>query len=116
MARKRTAQEIDAEIARLQAERGEVWEAERAEVIARIKPAVAHYSITAADLGLGRASAKRKDKAMGKPGDPPKKAKKAPAPVKWKDDAGHTWSGRGPKPRWFTEALASGKTEEDLRA
>lgn len=25
-----------------------------------------------------------------------------------------TWSGRGRKPRWFTEALASGKTEADL--
>ncbi len=25
-----------------------------------------------------------------------------------------TWSGRGRKPRWFTEALASGKKESDL--
>ena len=25
-----------------------------------------------------------------------------------------TWSGRGRKPRWFAEALASGKTPDDL--
>lgn len=25
-----------------------------------------------------------------------------------------TWSGRGRKPRWFTEALAAGKSESDL--
>lgn len=25
-----------------------------------------------------------------------------------------TWTGRGRKPRWFVEALASGKTAEDL--
>ena len=25
-----------------------------------------------------------------------------------------TWSGRGRKPRWFVDALAAGKTEDDL--
>lgn len=29
-------------------------------------------------------------------------------------NAADTWSGRGRKPRWFTEALASGKSESDL--
>ena len=27
---------------------------------------------------------------------------------------GQTWAGRGGQPRWFREALASGKTEHDL--
>lgn len=44
------------------------------------------------------------------------KAAKAPAVVKYKDDAGHTWSGFGPKPGWFKEALAAGKTLEELAA
>lgn len=30
------------------------------------------------------------------------------------DDGSLTWSGRGRKPQWFVEALASGKTPEDL--
>ena len=44
------------------------------------------------------------------------KTQRAAGRIKYKDDAGHTWSGYGPKPKWFTEALASGKTEADLRA
>lgn len=30
------------------------------------------------------------------------------------DDASQTWSGRGRKPQWFNEAIAAGKTEDDL--
>lgn len=30
------------------------------------------------------------------------------------DDSATTWSGRGRKPRWYVEALASGKKPEDL--
>ena len=44
------------------------------------------------------------------------KAPKAAAAVKYKDDAGHTWSGFGPKPGWFKEALAAGKSLEALAA
>ena len=31
------------------------------------------------------------------------------------DRPSQTWSGRGKKPRWFTEQLRSGKRNEDLR-
>lgn len=46
------------------------------------------------------------------------KARKSPkaSTVKYKDEAGHTWSGFGPKPGWFKEALVSGKTPEELAA
>ena len=36
--------------------------------------------------------------------------------VKFKDDAGHTWSGFGPTPAWLKAALASGKTLAELTA
>lgn len=29
-------------------------------------------------------------------------------------DPGQTWTGRGKRPRWFSEALAKGKKESDL--
>lgn len=48
MARKRTALEIDAEIAKLQREREETRVAEKAGVVARMKEAIAYYGITAA--------------------------------------------------------------------
>jgi DNA-binding protein H-NS len=36
--------------------------------------------------------------------------------VKYRDDAGNTWTGVGCKPRWFEEALAAGKKPEDMAA
>ncbi len=116
MARKssqRTAQEIDAEIARLQNERAQLREAEKAGVVARMKEAIAYYGITAADLALEVATRKARTKKASQAEAP--KTGRAAGRIKYKDDAGHAWSGYGPKPKWFTEALASGKTEADLR-
>lgn len=104
----RTAQEIDAEIAKLQQERAQALAEEKAGVVSRMKEAIAFYRITAADLGLGVAKRKKRGEAP--------EAKPAVRRVKYQDDAGNTWSGYGPKPKWFTEALARGKTEADLLA
>lgn len=42
--------------------------------------------------------------------------KRSPSVAKYANPANKadTWSGRGRKPRWFTEALAKGKKPEDL--
>ena len=42
--------------------------------------------------------------------------KRSPAVAKYAnpDDSSDTWYGRGRKPRWFNEALAAGKTPEEL--
>lgn len=46
------------------------------------------------------------------------KGKRAKSPVAPKyqnpQNSEQTWSGRGKRPRWFHEALASGKKEQDL--
>lgn len=44
------------------------------------------------------------------------KTTRAPAPAKFRhpENPALTWSGRGRKPRWFVDALAAGKTEDDL--
>lgn len=41
---------------------------------------------------------------------------RTPLPPKFSnpDNAQQTWSGRGARPKWFKEALASGKSEDDL--
>ena len=36
--------------------------------------------------------------------------------VRYRDQAGNAWSGRGPKPRWLKEALAAGHSPESLAA
>jgi DNA-binding protein H-NS len=45
-----------------------------------------------------------------------KKVKRASTTIRYRDDAGHAWSGRGPRPGWLKAALASGKSLEDLAA
>lgn len=44
------------------------------------------------------------------------KTTRAPAVAKYRhpENAALTWSGRGRKPLWFAEALATGKSAEDL--
>ena len=44
-----------------------------------------------------------------------KKAKKAPAPAKYRhpENSELTWSGRGRQPRWIKEGLESGKAMEE---
>ncbi len=90
--------------------------------IAKVKDAIVHYGLTAADLGLSKAagSVGKSPAAVGsKPMKKVRKnaaAKPAAKAVKFKDDQGHTWGGIGKRPDWFKAALAAGKTPEDLLA
>jgi DNA-binding protein H-NS len=129
-------------------------------VIDRIKVAIAHYGLTPEHLfGAAAKRAARNSKAgAAKYGDgqgnvwsgkgkrpnwlreaiasgrsledfsmpnAPAKAGKAVKPkavrqrvtrVLYRDGAGHTWSGMGPRPGWLKDAIASGQSEESLRA
>ena len=113
---------LNAQIAALQAQADALRKKEIAEVVAKIKDAIAHYGLTAADLGLATGArnnaklpAARGDKSPGK-----RRNKAGPKPsvrtVKFKDDQGNTWGGMGKRPGWFKAALASGKTPEELLA
>jgi DNA-binding protein H-NS len=46
----------------------------------------------------------------------PVSRKRSPAVAKYANpnDDSDTWSGRGRKPRWFNDALAAGKSPEDM--
>jgi DNA-binding protein H-NS len=45
---------------------------------------------------------------------PGQKIKIARAAIKYRDDAGNTWSGRGKHPGWLTEKLDAGRTLEEF--
>lgn len=91
-------------------------------VVERIKVAIAHYGLTAADLGFGSSGApaggrQRKPAAKGgRSRKSTKAADKAPKVVKFQDGAGNTWSGRGRAPAWFKDALTAGASQESLLA
>lgn len=106
--------DIKAEIEKLQAQADKVKASERADVISRIKHAIATYELTAADLGLSAKGRKAgpSAKASKKPGRKP--GPKAKAAVKYKDDAGNGWGGRGPRPAWLRNAIEGGATLESF--
>lgn len=82
------------------------------DVVTRIKEAIATYGLTAADLGLG--GARRGPKPGIKRTAGRKAVKAAKAVVRFRDQDGNTWVGRGPRPQWLRNALASGKSVEDF--
>lgn len=95
----------------LQREAEEVRRKEIAGVIERIKEAIKAYNLTAADLGLSGGT--RKPRAV-KPVAKRAGRKAGRAQVKFRDEAGNTWGGRGPRPAWLRNALAAGKQLSDF--
>lgn len=93
---------------------------EKPQVVASIKEAIAHYGLTASDLGLVGAASKKGSATKSAVRAAKKAATKKPAGKKrlsqqYRDAAGNTWSGFGPRPKWLKDALAAGATEESLR-
>ncbi|CAG9185280.1 H-NS histone family protein [Cupriavidus pampae] len=96
-----TYQEIVQKINELQKQAEEIKSREQAAVIADIREKIDQYGLTADDLGFG-----------AKPAAGKKASRKVP--VRYRDTAGNTWTGRGKRPGWLTAALANGKTVEDF--
>ena len=106
----KTFQQIQKQIEALTREAHNLRKKEIADVVARIKEAIAVYGLTAQDLGLA-----------GTRGRPPKVKAAAPAPtakktrkvkIKYRDNAGNTWTGRGSRPRWLRDAIDGGTSIE----
>ena len=84
-------------------------------VVTRIREAISFYNLSAADLGLsGKAAANAKKAAKPAKGRKGKAAAKAPKVVKFRNDTGGTWGGRGKRPTWLRDALLSGKQLSDF--
>jgi DNA-binding protein H-NS len=108
-------QNILKQIEALKAEAEKVRRDEIGGVIARIREAIDHYGLSAADLGLAV-----KAKPGPKPSAAPKRKKRKGAAaktagvVKYSNGAGGTWGGRGKRPTWLRDALAGGKQLSDF--
>ena len=87
--------EVEKQIANLQG-------AARSEAISKIRDLMAEHGLSVGDIV---------DKAEGRRGS---EAPKRQAAVKYRDQSGNTWSGRGLKPRWLTAAIEAGGRLEDF--
>lgn len=65
-----------------------------------------------ADRTVQAGAGQAKASAAGKTSKPMAKRK---AKAQYRDEAGNTWGGMGPRPRWLREAIASGTSLESLR-
>ncbi len=87
-------------------------------VIGRIREAITVYSLSAEDLGFGGKKPQAAGKAVAavvkRRAAKGAKAAKAPAMVKFRNEAGGTWGGRGKRPQWLRDALAGGKSLSDF--
>ncbi len=97
-----TYKEIVQKISELQRQADELRANEQATVIAEIKQKIVEYGLTADDLGFG-----------AKGGVVSKKAGRK-VPVRYRDNAGNTWTGRGKRPGWLVKELSSGRKMEDF--
>lgn len=110
----RTLADIQRNIAKLQKEAEGVKAKEVVGVIERIKLAIETYGLTSDDLFGAKVIKVRMPKGTSA-AKVKKTAKKAAAPMKFKDESsGKTWSGHGRRPDWYLKAIAGGKTLEDL--
>ena len=86
-------------------------------VVGRIREAITVYGLTAEDLGFApRAKPGPKAKTASAPAKKGgrKAAAKPVAVVKFRNDSGGTWGGRGKRPQWLRDAINSGKTLADF--
>jgi len=109
-----TYDEIQQQIQRLQQKADALRFSEVKEVVDKIKVAIAHYDLTADQLGLGIGR-----RTNGKRAAAPVAAKKTgaskAAKVQFSDSEGNVWGGRGPRPVWLRKALEAGHDISEFR-
>jgi len=95
--------EIQAQIAKLEAEAAAIKEAQRAAVIAQVRDLIRTHELSFRDCGFN---------ASGEPTSSikPRRAAK----IKYRRGENH-WAGRGAEPKWLREYVAQGGNKEDLR-
>ncbi|MDP9993836.1 H-NS family nucleoid-associated regulatory protein [Variovorax boronicumulans] len=100
---KKSYAQIQRQIEALQREADGLRAQEVAGVVARIKEAIAHYGLTAEQLGYGPTPRRVKAQKVGRAGVPA-----------YSDGLGNVWGGRGPRPLWLKAAIAGNKTLEEF--
>ena len=98
----KTYPELKSEIARLEAEAERVRQYELPTVIADLNLLIEHYQLTESMIFGNARSA------------PPGKPKTVMVPRFVDQVTGNTWTGRGSKPAWLSEALRTGTLAENL--
>ncbi|MBA9846844.1 H-NS histone family protein [Ralstonia pickettii] len=90
--------DIIKQIEELQKQADKLKAEERSKVLKEVREQIAVFEFTAGELGL-----KGKASLAGKK-----------VPIRYTDDNGNTWSGRGHRPGWLNAAIENGRKLEDF--
>jgi DNA-binding protein H-NS len=108
----KTLKQVLDQISKLQRQADQIRSKEVSEVVQRIRVAIDHYGLSTQDLfGPKRRGLAQTAAAAAQRG--PASTKRASI-AKFASDDGRTWTGIGKRPTWFVEALAAGKTAQEL--
>lgn len=112
MKNKETYSTVRSQIEELEKKAEQLRQTEIAGVIERIKLAIRFYNITIDDLGIDDMILEYVAKHNL---DPEAKMDGAnTVAVKFRDENGNAWAGRGKRPNWLMKALASGRKLEEF--
>lgn len=109
-----TYAQLQKQIAKLQQQADALRKAEVKGVIDRIKVAIAHYALTAEQLGFAQAATQSEAHGTRKARAAARATAASSATPRFSNAEGGSWSGRGARPRWLREALAAGRDLEDF--
>lgn len=110
----KTYAQIVKQIESLKADAEKVRKKEVDGVISRIREAITVYSLSAEDLGFGSKKSSPQAAATAPKKRGKAKAAKPPAVVKFRNETGGIWGGRGKRPQWLRDAINAGKTLADF--
>jgi DNA-binding protein H-NS len=116
----KTYAQIVKQIEVLKADAEKVRKKEVDGVVSRIREAISVYGLSAEDLGFGSqkvakaAPAEKPAAPVKRRGPKATKPAKAESVVKFRNESGGTWGGRGKRPQWLRDALAAGKSLADF--
>ncbi|WP_371436613.1 H-NS family nucleoid-associated regulatory protein [Polaromonas sp.] len=106
--------QIQAQIEQLQRQAQAIRDAEISGVVDRIKVAIAHYGLTAEQLGFDKRNT-TSSAPIAKSSIKQVANAKSKGKARFSDRLGNQWSGRGPRPGWLREALQAGHDINEFR-
>ena len=122
--------DLNRKIAKLQKQADAIKNREKKSVIEQIRQAIHHYELTPADLfspngtpvgRRGRRSASANlgllsDEGSVRPrrGRPVGSVSRKPVPIRYRDQDGNTWTGRGKQPNWLKAHIENGHDIEEF--
>lgn len=104
-----TLSEIEAQIAELTAKADQMRLEQHSKAVADAQAIINSFNLKASDLVFSSDKDKAEKSAKSVSVKSSRKAE-----IKYRDNNGNTWSGRGLKPRWLTAELESGKSLADF--